>query len=226
MINIEHKILPIVITSGSSGTDKNMCGRLPRASMTLVEGESDFGKSVLTQQLVWGSLHTCFPVIVFTTVNTVKSFKRQSNSLSPDVTDFLLLGRPKVFHIGASRLKPSPSRVFDVILNKLKDRPGALVIVDSLTTFIKHSSIDDTMAYFENSKILCNLGLTIVNVVNSYAFDQADLARVRSICDAHRSLCIVIAGDQLLKVLEVAKVRGAEFSTGNIISFDVEPMLQ
>ena len=82
------------------------------------------------------------------------------------------------------------------------------------------------MAYFENCKILCDLRLTIVNVVNSYAFYQVDLARVRSICDAHRSLCIVIAGDQLLKVLEVAKVRGAEFSTGNIISFDVEPMLQ
>jgi flagellar protein FlaH len=29
----------------------------------------------------------------------------------------------------------------------------------------------------------------------------------------------------LVKVLEVAKVRGAELSTGNIVSFDVEPML-
>ncbi|MND05126.1 flagellar accessory protein FlaH [compost metagenome] len=30
-------------------------------------------------------------------------------------------------------------------------------------------------------------------------------------------------GSQLVKVLEVAKVRGATKSTGNIISFDVEP---
>ena len=31
--------------------------------------------------------------------------------------------------------------------------------------------------------------------------------------------------DQVMKVLEVAKVRGAEKTTGNIISFDVEPGL-
>lgn len=81
------------------------------------------------------------------------------------------------------------------------------------------------MAYFENCKILCDMGLTIVNVVNSYAFSQADLARVSSICDAHLSLRTEVVGDRLLKVLEVAKVRGAEFGTGNIVSLDVEPML-
>jgi flagellar protein FlaH len=30
-------------------------------------------------------------------------------------------------------------------------------------------------------------------------------------------------GDRLMKVLEVAKVRGADKNTGNIVSFDVEP---
>lgn len=147
------------------------------------------------------------------------------NSLSLDVTDFLLLGRLKVFQVGAFRMKLTPSRVFDIILIDLQVRPDALVIVDSLTTFITHTSIDETMAYFENCKILCDMGLTIVNVVNSYAFSQADLARVSSICGAHLSLRTEVVGDRLLKVLEVAKVRGAEFGTGNIVSLDVEPML-
>ena len=56
--------------------------------MTLLEGESDSGKSVLTQQLVWGSLYSGFPMVVYTTENTVKSFIRQRNNLSLDVTDF------------------------------------------------------------------------------------------------------------------------------------------
>jgi flagellar protein FlaH len=30
-------------------------------------------------------------------------------------------------------------------------------------------------------------------------------------------------GSKMIKILEVAKVRGAELNTGNIISFDVEP---
>jgi flagellar protein FlaH len=32
-------------------------------------------------------------------------------------------------------------------------------------------------------------------------------------------------GEQLIKVLQVAKIRGAEKTTGNIVSFDVEPGL-
>jgi len=30
-------------------------------------------------------------------------------------------------------------------------------------------------------------------------------------------------GEKMVKVLEVAKIRGADKNTGNIISFDVEP---
>ena len=188
-MNIEEESVPNVISTGNSEIDKNLGGGIPRSSMTLIEGESDSGKSVLTQQFVWGSLYNGFPVIVFTSENTVKSFIRQMNSLSLDVTDFLLLNRLKVFQIGASRLKLSASQVFDIILNDLRIRTGALVIVDSLTTFITHTSIDETMAYFENCKILCDMGMTIVNLVNLYAFNQADLARVRSIRDAQLSLC-------------------------------------
>jgi flagellar protein FlaH len=44
-------------------------------------------------------------------------------------------------------------------------------------------------------------------------------------CDAHLRLRVEEVGTQLIKVLEVSKVRGAAKSTGNIISFDVEPNL-
>ena len=37
------------------------------------------------------------------------------------------------------------------------------------------------------------------------------------------SLRVEEVGDQLVKVLEVAKIRGASKTTGNIITFDVEP---
>lgn len=44
-------------------------------------------------------------------------------------------------------------------------------------------------------------------------------------CDAHLRLRVEEVGTQLVKVLEVSKVRGAAKSTGNIVSFDVEPGL-
>ena len=151
---------------------------------------------------------------------------QRGNPLSLEVSDFLLLGKLKVFPITASSSQLSAAQVFTILLSDMEARAGApLVIIDSLTTFITHTSIEETMTYFEISKGFCDRGMTILNVVNSYAFGQAELSRVRSLCDAHLKLRTEEVGDRLIKILEVAKVRGAELSTGNIISFDVEPMM-
>lgn len=215
-----------VVSTGNTEIDKKMGGGIPVGSMILIEGQSDSGKSVLTQQLIWGSLYDGIDAILYTTENTVKSFTRQMNSLSLDITDFLLLGRLKIFPITASRSGLSPAQVFTVLLTDLESRGGTpLIVVDSLTTFITHTSIEETMTYFEICKHYCDRGMSMVNVVNSYAFGQAELSRVRSMCDAHIKLKTEEMGDRIIKVMEVAKVRGAELSTGNILSFDVEPML-
>ncbi len=215
-----------VISTGNSEIDKKMGGGIPAGSLILIEGQSDSGKSVLTQQLMWGSLYDGFNVILYTTENTIKSFTRQMTSLSLDISDFLLLGKLKIFEIKASRSQLSPSKVFTLLLADLEDRgASSLIVVDSLTTFITHSSIEETMTYFEICKHYCDRGMTVITVVNSYAFGEADLGRVRSMCDAHLSLRNEEIGDRMIKVLEVAKIRGADMQTGNIVSFDVEPML-
>jgi flagellar protein FlaH len=215
-----------VVSTGNSEIDKKLGGGIPLGSMTLIEGESDSGKSVLSQQMIWGSLYDGFTVVLYTTENTIKSFIRQMGSLSLEVTDFVLLAKLKIFPITASKLNLTPNQIFSMLLEHLSRFKGLdLVVVDSLTTFITHTSIEDTMSYFENCKQLCDEGISVINVVNSYAFNEAGLARVRSISDAHLRLRTEQLGDLIIKVLEVAKVRGAELSTGNIVSFDVEPML-
>lgn len=215
-----------VISTGNVEIDKKLGGGIPLGSMTLIEGESDSGKSVLSQQMIWGSLYDDHRVVLYTTENTVKSFIRQMSSLSLDISDFFLLSKLKVFAIMVSKSKLSPTQVLDALLRHLASQEdAALVVVDSLTTFITHTSIEETMTYFEDCKLLCDKGTSVINVVNSYAFNEAGLARVRSISDAHLNLRTEQVGDLIVKVLEVAKVRGAEMSTGNIVSFDVEPMM-
>lgn len=215
-----------VISTGNSEIDKKLGGGIPLGSMTLVEGDSDSGKSVISQQMIWGSLYDGFDVVLYTTENTIKSFIRQMNSLSLDISDFLLLRKCKILPISVSKSGLTTEQVFAILLEGMSkfERP-TLAVIDSLTTFITHTSIEETMTYFETCKDYCDEGVTVINVVNSYAFGEADLARVRSMCDAHLRLRTEQVGDLLVKVLEVAKVRGAEMSTGNVVSFDVEPML-
>ena len=45
-----------IISTGHPEIDKKLGGGVPMGSLTLVEGQSDAGKSVLCQQLIWGSL--------------------------------------------------------------------------------------------------------------------------------------------------------------------------
>jgi archaeal flagellar protein FlaH len=215
-----------VVSTGNSEIDKKLGGGIPLSSLTLIEGDSDSGKSVLSQQMIWGSLYDGANVVLYTTENTFKSFLKQMESLSLDITDHLLLRKLKVYPIRASNSGMSPKEVYDTLLagvRRLDDK--TLIVVDSLTTFITQMSIEETMVYFENCKQLCDRGMTIMNVVNSYAFAESDLARVRAMCDAHLKLRTEQVQDMIVKVLEVAKVRGAELSTGNVVSFDVEPML-
>ncbi len=44
-----------LITTGNIEIDGKIGGGLPPSSLTLIEGQSDAGKSVLVQQFMWGS---------------------------------------------------------------------------------------------------------------------------------------------------------------------------
>ena len=214
----------LIISTGHPEIDKKLGGGLPVGSLTLVEGESDAGKSVLCQQMIWGSLvHGCNAVL-FTTENTTRSLLVQMDSLGLGVLDYLLLGRLKVYYMKPSHVKQAPGETFSTILDTVGKRPKyTLIVVDSLTPMLSISSDIDIMGYFERCKIFCDQGRTIINVTHTYALNNEVLVRLRSACDAHLRLAIEKIGDKLVKTLEVAKIRGAAQTTGNIITFEVEP---
>ena len=70
---------------------------------------------------------------------------------------------------------------------------------------------------------MCDDGASVVIVVHSHGLTNELLTRIRALCDAHLRLRTEEVRDQLVKTLEVTKVRGAEQKTGNIVSFEVEP---
>ncbi len=213
-----------VIATGQPDLDKKLGGGIPLGSLTLLEGQSDSGKSVMAQQLIWGSLQGGLTALLFTSENTIKSFIRQMISLNLDIMPFLLLGRLRIYPISMGKQGLTPDDVFKLIVKTVHNGARVdLVVVDSLTTFVTRSSWEGTVAFFEQSQSLCAESRTMVIVASTYAFDDTTLARLRSMCDAHFTLRTEEVGEQIVKILEVAKVRGASKSTGNIITFDVEP---
>jgi flagellar protein FlaH len=213
-----------IISTGHPEIDKKLGGGIPIGTLTLIEGQSDAGKSVLCQQMIWGSLSGGFKVLLFTTENTVKSLVSQMESLGLGILDYILLGRLKVFYMKPSQVKVYPAATFDAILANIeKNSTFQLAVIDSLTPIVSGSDVLKILSYFERCKSICDQGRTVMNVTHTYALDNDTLIRVRSACDAHLKLTIEKIGDKLVKSLEVAKVRGASQNTGNVVAFEVEP---
>ena len=210
-----------LISTGNSELDGKMGGGIPLRSLTLIEGDSGAGKSVLSQQMMRGCLDDGYRLSLFTSENTVKSLVKQMRSLNLDITDFLLLGNIRIFPIETSGLgKKGPPTLMRAMQ---KERGRDMIFVDSITTTIPLCSDVEVLAFFETAKRICADGTTVVIVIHSHGLTRELLIRIRSLCDAHLQLHTEEVGNKLVKTLEVTKVRGAEQSTGSIVSFEVEP---
>jgi flagellar protein FlaH len=211
----------LIISTGNGELDGKMGGGIPIKTLTLIEGDSGAGKSVLSQQMMHGCLKNEYKVTLFSSENSVKSLVKQMRSLNLDITDYLLLSHFRILPIETSRLgKEAPP----TLIEAMKQEKGCdMIFVDSLTSSIPSSSNMEVLAFFEACKRLCTDGTTIVLIVHSHGLTRELLTRLRSLCDAHLQLHTEEVGNKLVKTLEVTKVRGAEQSTGSIVSFEVEP---
>ncbi|MBI3913786.1 MAG: response regulator [Chloroflexi bacterium] len=211
-----------MISTGNADLDNKMGGGVPFGSLTLIEGDSGAGKSVLSQQMLYGSLKEGYKVTLFTSENTVKSLVKQMRSLNLDVLDHLLLGNVHVYPIETSRLGKGATLTITQAMKKEKGRD--MIYIDSLTSSIPESSDKEVLGFFEDSKRLCAGGsTTVLIIIHSHGLTRELLTRLRSLCDAHLQLRTEEVGNKLVKTLEVTKVRGAEQTTGNIVSFEIEP---
>ena len=129
-----------VISTGNTEVDDKLGGGIPTGSLMLIEGQSESGKSVMVQQMIWGSLQDGATVMLYTSENTMKSFIRQMNSLSLDILDMLLLRRLRILEVTTQRSGLSPKEIFQMLLDSMRaDRVSDLIVVDSLSTFLTKS---------------------------------------------------------------------------------------
>ncbi|MDD3111879.1 MAG: ATPase domain-containing protein [Methanofollis liminatans] len=215
-----------ILSTGNSELDKKIADGLPLESLTLIEGENDTGKSVLTQQIIWGAMRQGLNADLFTTENTSKSFLTQMESMSLDISDYFAWGYLRIFplhSVGFEWKKEDMQGVLQALILHMQKSVAEVIVIDSLTLFTEYASTDMILAFFTNCKNLVDHGKTILVTLHTYAFEAETLVRIRSICDAHLFMKKALVGSKYVMMLEVGKVRGAQKTTGNIISFEVHP---
>ena len=215
-----------VISTGNGELDKKIADGLPLQSLTLIEGENDTGKSMLTQQIMYGAMKQGLSVDLFTTENTTKSFVKQMESMSLDVSEYFAWGYLRVFPlhvVGFEWTKDEMENVLTCLIGSIGRSPAQVIIIDSLTLFTEYVETDTILSFFTDCKSLVDRGKTILITLHTYAFEEDTLVRIRSISDAHMTMKKALVGDKYVMVLEVQKVRGAKKTTGNLVSFEVHP---
>ncbi len=215
-----------ILSTGNGEIDKKIADGIPLGSLTLIEGENDTGKSVLTQQIMWGAMKQGLRVDFYSTELTAKSFLSQMESMSLDVSDYFAWGYIRLFHLhveGFQWTKDEMDGVLQRIITHIRGSRADVVVIDSFTMFTEYTQQSSILAFLTNCKTLVDKGKTILITLHTYAFEEDTLVRLRSICDAHLSMKKALIGDKYVMVLEVVKVRGARRTTGNLVSFEVHP---
>lgn len=215
-----------VISTGQHELDKKMGGGIPVSSACLVEGPNDSGKSVLLQQLLYGTLEQKQNSTYFTSESTNRELISQMNSLNLDILDYYLFGYVKILTTnidGVDWDEHTSSQFLSILKNYMNTSDSTVFFIDSLTNFITHATENDILGFFSQIKSVTKKGKTVIVSAHPHAFTTELLTRIISICDVHLTLRTKSMGTKIAHMMEVSKIRGASKATGNIIGFQIEP---
>jgi flagellar protein FlaH len=219
---VNQKIPFITISSHNEELDAKMGGGLPLGSLTLIEGGSGTGKSILTQQMLYGALLDGVSCSLFTSENSGSRLINQMKKLDLDILDFVLLKKARIFPMALTQLgADAPNVLLDAIRQETN---RGLIMIDSLTSAIRSTTDSSViLRFFEECQRLCATGTSIIVTLHPQGMSDELLNPIRALCDADLKLKAEQDGQRLVKTLEVTKVRGADSVTGAIVGFEVEP---
>jgi archaeal flagellar protein FlaH len=220
---VEEEEEPTLISMGVMDIDKKMGGGLPLGTIVLVEGDPESGKSVVVQQLTYGALTQSLSVSVFLAESTTREFLDQMGSLGMDSTDYFLVRRLSLYPVNLRVDQEKAEAMTRRLIKYMESAKSDVIVVDSITPLIFQFDARYVLSFLATCKDLANMGRTIMVSLHSYAINESLRLRASSIVDAHLRLRIEEMGKQVVRTLEVAKIRGAVKTIGNSISFTVEP---
>ena len=215
---------PFIRTGGKLlALEGKMDGGVPLNTLTLIEGASTTGKSVLCQHLTYGALADGHDTAYFTLEHTPEGLVAQMESIGLEVSE----KRPDKLHIYRlpERAAGDSSEALLSLVQCFRQLPPEcdFIVVDAITAMAASCPEGTVIEFFTSCKRLCAQGKTVVLSVDSYAFGIEMFTRLRTLCDSYLRLRSEKVKEKALRTLEVCKINTTDLSRDNMISFVVEP---
>ena len=215
-----------VIRTGGKLTalEAKMDGGVPLNSLTIIEGPSSSGKSVLSQHLTFGALADGHDTASFTSEHTAKSLVTQMESIGLGVSEYLP-NKLQIYALPEREEGDNPEALLSVVVQHLRQLTSEceFIVIDAVTALTAPCPEWAVIDFFTSCKRLCAQGKTVVLTVDSYAFGSEMFARLGTLCDSYLCLRSEKVREKAVRTVEVRKLNTTELTRDNMISFVVEP---
>lgn len=207
----------------SLGTD--LGGGIPPASLTLVEGSAELGKSVLCQHFTYAALQAGNTVAFLTSNHTFTSFIAQMASIDLGISDYIDAEKISVQHLSKPRLGDDAGPLLTQLLTVIDHQTSKYkaIIVDAMTDCADNSDEDAIMDFITACHALRIKGRAIVIVADSSGFDEKVIDRFSNQCDIHIRLRGAKLGSKQVSTIEVIRSRNETVDNSNILRIEVRP---
>lgn len=204
--------------------ERKLGGGLPVGSLTLAEGTSSTGKSVICQNICHAALMDGHRVAYFSSQHTARSLESQMKSIAIDPSEYLRSEKLFVYPVAepitgqdSSPLMAALALDIERISNSFK-----LIVVDAISNLAGSSQEQSVMGFFSSCKRLCGKGKTIIVVTHSSGLNADLLNRVAGLCESHLNFRSSQIRNKVIREIQVLKV-GDIKQDQVYINFEVEP---
>lgn len=197
-------------------------GILP-ASLTLVEGSAELGKSVLCQHFTYAALEAGNSVAFVTSNHNFNSLVAQMASIDLGISDYLGAEKISVLNInGRTWGRETDLSRLATEVDRLTNR-HKIIIVDAFTDVAENCDKDAIVDFITACSDLRIRGRAIVIVAESSGVEEKTLEEFSSHCDNHIRLRGAKLGSKQVTTIEVMKSRNETLDNSNILRIEVRP---
>ena len=203
------------LTSGNDALDEVLGGGLPAQGISLIMGLPGTGKTIIAQQYAFHNADPERPVVYFSTVSEpLEKIVRFGQTL--DFFDVSAVGKSVFYQdLGQTAGNDGLAGVAEQVVATLRQRRPGLVIIDSFKAL---QTFADSNADFRRFLHQLAGRLTAFPAaslwIGEYAPADAALLPEFAVADAIVELATLRAGQRDMRFLEVRKLRGSAFRSG------------
>ena len=207
-------------------------GGIKEGSLMMIEGETKTGKSVLTQHIAYGVLHSRASAIAYySSEYGSDALIAQMESMDLETRHEVGTDRFRIYKMDTTNVLRRGEKLLKLIIEHILTLPPRfkLAIIDSPSLFMIRLSPSVKIDFLQACKELCEHDRSIILVIDTHILETKALIRAYAMSDYYLRLKsqdpLLEPGQidtRVIKMLEVTKLGGAE-RRGEGIKFEIKP---